>query len=64
VDAVFTTSNRKKGIDQELCVKCAECMAACPPDYDAVVKVSPTHLAPVINLATGEEKLITRKGSF
>jgi len=48
VDAVFTTSNRKKGIDQELCVKCGECMVACPPDYDAVVKISPAHLAPVI----------------
>jgi NADH-quinone oxidoreductase subunit F len=48
VEAVFTTSNRKKGIDQSLCVKCGECMVACPPDYDAVVKVSPAHLAPVI----------------
>jgi NADH-quinone oxidoreductase subunit F len=48
VDAVFTTSNRKKGIDQQLCVKCGECMVACPPDYDAVVKISPAHLAPVI----------------
>ena len=37
----------KKGIDQELCVKCGECMVACPPDYDAVVKISPAHLAPV-----------------
>jgi NADH-quinone oxidoreductase subunit F len=48
VEAVFTTSTRKKGIDQQLCVKCGECMVACPPDYDAVVKISPAHLAPVI----------------
>jgi NADH-quinone oxidoreductase subunit F len=48
VDAVFTTSTRKKGIDQSLCVKCGECMVACPPDYDAVRKVSPPQLAPVI----------------
>jgi NADH-quinone oxidoreductase subunit F len=48
VDAVFTTSTRKKGIDQTLCVKCGECMVACPPDYDAVRKVSPPELAPVI----------------
>ena len=48
VEAVFTTSNRKKGIDQALCVKCGECMVACPPDYNAVVKISPAHLAPVI----------------
>ncbi len=48
VEAVFTTSTRKKGIDQELCVKCGECMVACPPDYDAVRKVSPPSLAPVV----------------
>ncbi|WP_373498685.1 NADH-ubiquinone oxidoreductase-F iron-sulfur binding region domain-containing protein [Desulfococcus sp.] len=47
-DAVFTTSTRKKGIDQSLCVKCAECMVACPPQYNAVRKVSPPGLAPVI----------------
>jgi NADH-quinone oxidoreductase subunit F len=45
---VFTTSNRKKGIDQSLCVKCGECVVACPPEYDAVKKVSPPHLAPII----------------
>ncbi|MBW1842639.1 MAG: SLBB domain-containing protein, partial [Deltaproteobacteria bacterium] len=48
VDAIFTTSNRKKGIDQEQCVKCGECVVACPPEYDAVRKVSPPHMAPVI----------------
>ena len=48
VDAVFTTRNRKKGIDQSLCVKCGECMVACPPEYDAVRRVSPAHLAPLI----------------
>lgn len=48
VDAVFTTSTRKKGIDQSRCVKCGECMAVCPPEYDAVRKVSPPNLAPVI----------------
>jgi len=48
VDAIFTTSKRKKGIDQKLCVKCGECVVACPPEYDAVRKVSPSHLAPII----------------
>jgi NADH-quinone oxidoreductase subunit F len=46
VEAVFTTSTRKKGIDQKLCVKCGECATACPPQYDAVIKVSPPELAP------------------
>jgi NADH-quinone oxidoreductase subunit F len=48
VEAIFTTSNRKKGVDQELCVKCGECMAACPPEYNAVKRISPAHLAPVV----------------
>ncbi|NNL75573.1 MAG: NADH-quinone oxidoreductase subunit F [Desulfobacterales bacterium] len=48
VEAVFTTSTRKKGIDQALCVKCGECVVACPPEYDAVRKVSPPGLAPII----------------
>ncbi|MEW5908317.1 MAG: NADH-ubiquinone oxidoreductase-F iron-sulfur binding region domain-containing protein [Thermodesulfobacteriota bacterium] len=53
-DAVFTTSTRKKGIDQERCVKCGECLAACPPDYNAVRKISPPHLAPVIPRPAGD----------
>jgi NADH-quinone oxidoreductase subunit F len=48
VEAVFTTSNRKKGVDQALCVKCGECLVACPPEYDAVRKVSPPQLVPVM----------------
>ncbi len=50
-EAVFTTKNRKKGIDLELCVKCGECQVACPPDYDAVVRISPPELAPVVERA-------------
>jgi NADH-quinone oxidoreductase subunit F len=46
VDAVFTTSTRKKGIDLDLCIQCGECIAACPPQYDAVRIVSPPELAP------------------
>lgn len=48
VEAIFTTKGRKKAIDQSLCVKCGECMVACPPEYDAVRKVSPPELAPII----------------
>jgi NADH-quinone oxidoreductase subunit F len=48
VEAIFTTRDRKKGIDQTLCVKCGECMAACPPEYDAVRRVSPPDKAPVV----------------
>ena len=48
VEAIFTTKDRKKGVDQSLCVKCGECMVACPAEYDAVMKVSPLDLAPVV----------------
>ncbi len=48
MESIFTTPNRKKAIDQTLCVKCGECMTACPPEYDAVRKVSPPELAPRI----------------
>ncbi len=48
VEAIFTTRGRKKAIDQNLCVKCGECVAACPAEYDAVRKVSPPDRAPII----------------
>ena len=48
VEAIFTTKERKKGVDQGLCVKCGECMVACPTEYSAVLKVSPPDKAPII----------------
>ncbi|MFC1535153.1 NADH-ubiquinone oxidoreductase-F iron-sulfur binding region domain-containing protein [Thermodesulfobacteriota bacterium] len=48
VEAIFTTKDRKKGIDLSLCVKCGECMVACPDEYNAVMKVSPPEKAPVV----------------
>lgn len=55
VEAIFTTKDRKKAVDQTLCVKCGECMAACPVEYSAVRRVSPTHLAPVIERPPKEQ---------
>ncbi len=48
VEAIFTTKDRKKGVDQTLCVKCGECMVSCPEEYDAVKRVSPPNLAPIV----------------
>jgi NADH-quinone oxidoreductase subunit F len=57
VEAIFTTSHRKKGIDQALCVKCGECVVSCPDEYDAVKKVSPPHLVPLVEKGIeGESK--------
>ena len=38
------TRNKKKRIsiiDQEKCVNCGSCLDVCPPEYNAVVKLSP-----------------------
>jgi NADH-quinone oxidoreductase subunit F len=37
---------RYKIIDQEKCVKCGTCLDACPPEYNAVVKLSPPSEVP------------------
>ncbi len=37
---------RYKIIDQEKCVKCGTCVTSCPPQYNAVVKLSPPSLVP------------------
>ncbi len=44
VEAIYSNEDRIKVIDQEKCVKCDSCMVACPPQYKAVVKLSPPHL--------------------
>ncbi|MFP3974981.1 MAG: NADH-ubiquinone oxidoreductase-F iron-sulfur binding region domain-containing protein [Dehalococcoidia bacterium] len=41
VDAIYTTVKGVKAIDQEKCVKCGTCVDACPPEYNAVKKISP-----------------------
>jgi NADH-quinone oxidoreductase subunit F len=44
VEAIYSNEDRIKVIDQEKCVKCNSCMIACPPQYKAVIKLSPPHL--------------------
>lgn len=41
VEAIYVGQKRVKVIDQEKCVKCGACLDACPPQYDAIVKISP-----------------------
>jgi NADH-quinone oxidoreductase subunit F len=49
VEAISTDKKRKiKVIDQEKCVKCNTCLAACPPQYDAVIKLSPPDKVPKV----------------
>lgn len=41
VEAIYTREDMLKAIYLDKCVKCNSCMVACPPQYKAVVKVSP-----------------------
>jgi len=41
VEAIYTRPDMLKAIHLDKCVKCDSCMAACPPQYKAVVKISP-----------------------
>lgn len=44
VEAIYSNEDRIKVIDQEKCVKCNSCLVACPPQYKAVIKLSPPEL--------------------
>ena len=47
VDAISTDEKRGiKVIDQAKCTKCGSCILVCPPEYDAIVKLSPPDLVP------------------
>lgn len=46
VEAISSDKRRIKVIDQAKCVKCGTCMTACPPQYNAVIKLSPPEKVP------------------
>ncbi len=46
VEAVSGEKGKIKVIDQTKCVKCGTCRDVCPPEYNAVVKLSPPSLVP------------------
>ena len=46
VEAISSNKRRIKVIDQEKCVKCNTCLTACPPQYNAVIKLSPPSEVP------------------
>jgi len=46
VEAISENKKRIKVIDQEKCVKCGTCLDACPPQYNAVIKLSPPDRVP------------------
>ncbi|MFC2068204.1 NADH-ubiquinone oxidoreductase-F iron-sulfur binding region domain-containing protein [Chloroflexota bacterium] len=46
VEAISADKKRIKVIDQEKCVKCGTCLDACPPQYNAIIKLSPPDKVP------------------
>jgi NADH-quinone oxidoreductase subunit F len=46
VEAISPNKKRIKVIDQDKCVKCGTCLASCPPQYNAIVKLSPPSEVP------------------
>jgi NADH-quinone oxidoreductase subunit F len=47
VKAISSTEKGIKVIDQTKCTKCDSCELVCPPEYNAVIRLSPPSLVPV-----------------
>ena len=45
-EAIWANRKRLKVVDQSLCIQCGACLDACPPQYSAVVKISPVKNLP------------------
>ncbi len=50
VEAITTNEKGIKVIDQTKCSKCSSCKLVCPPEYNAVVKLSPPSLVPPVEV--------------
>jgi len=51
-EAIYSNRKRIKVIDQSKCIQCGACMESCPPQYNAVIKISPLRDLP----DTGEKE--------
>jgi NADH-quinone oxidoreductase subunit F len=55
-EAIKGDKGEVKIIDQEKCSKCGTCLEVCPPEYNAVVKLSPVSLLPPSSLSGKRDK--------
>jgi NADH-quinone oxidoreductase subunit F len=56
-EAIVTDERtRRKKILQDKCVKCGTCLEVCPPEYRAVIKVSPPERVKELEAAAGADK--------
>ena len=51
VEAISSNKKGIKVIDQTKCTKCGSCELVCPPEYNAVVRLSPVSLVPSSEVA-------------
>ena len=54
-EAIVEHPKRFKVVDQSKCVKCGNCLEVCPPEYAAVVKLSPISKVPPSELPSKDE---------
>ena len=54
VKAISSTEKGIKVIDQTKCTKCDSCELVCPPEYNAVIRLSPPSLVPVSGVKKAE----------
>ncbi len=55
-EAIRGEKGEAKIIDQGKCSKCGTCLEVCPPEYNAVVKLSPASLLPSSDVSPKESK--------
>ena len=55
-EAIKGEKGEVKVIDQEKCSKCGTCLEVCPPEYNAVVKLSPVRSLPASDVSPKEAK--------
>jgi len=54
VKAISTDAKGIKVIDQSKCTKCGSCQLVCPPEYNAVIRLSPPSLVPASDIKKSE----------
>jgi len=55
-EAIVEHPKRFKVVNQEKCVKCGNCLEVCPPEYDAVIKISPISEVPPSEIPSGKDE--------
>ena len=60
-EAIKGEKGEIKVIDQEKCVNCGTCIDVCPPEYDAVIKLSPITELPIEEDVAAKERAIEQQ---